>query len=257
MRIADIMSVNKAASVTIVMKCDECEGAEINTGLNMEVYDTPFDKESWTAKFCSSECQNSFCSEGEAPYLECEDCNTWICYRNPMNGYQIQFRYDDASGNICLSCNKDDILKNGQPSREFSGSIIDGGSFISTSDLQTAGYSPVPGFVNKHICCARDAQEYNDRAQKLIGFGSQVVTSFRSMGVPAIEGYISMYFRYNSDNVGNGGAKRTRDEGDEEYEGPVLIPAKKARAQDPRKVLQEDACGKHGGASQCAQDPAE
>jgi len=127
-------------------------------------------------------------------YFYCEFCDRSICEQNPANGWHVQVRYLDAGTPICLKCYEEHILKNGIDRESFEDGTI-AGMFLETSELETAGYKPVPEFIDKHIQRESDAESYCKKALELIDAGYTIVTDYERMAIGGIEGYVTMYAR--------------------------------------------------------------
>ena len=156
-------------------------------------------------------CQEDFTSLGEFPYVECEECDRLVCYRNPRNGWDVQFRNHPRKknrGDVCVSCYKDIVLRKGQKEKDFvdDSERIHGGVFFSHSDLEQAGFVSDPDFTHFHVRCGNDAEKFNNQAANRIAEGKKVVVDWGSMAIGGFEGYISLFVK-SEDGAAEDGAE--------------------------------------------------
>lgn len=174
-------------------ECDECANPiDVDGQVSETIYNTPW-SEGRTVSFCGDRCKEDF-MEGSCdfPFMWCESCERYVCYRNPANGYRVQFHLNDEDFQ-CMSCYQEDLLKNGQPESDFTSNNIGGGDFFSTPELVEAGYKPVEEWQDIRITTEADCANFNARATEIMNAGGQVITSINRLGVPAIEGYVSLW----------------------------------------------------------------
>jgi len=169
-------------------------------GMTAELYDTPWEDRPHTVFFHSDECEQAYIHADSFGYRDCEACCRTLCQQHPGNGWMWQFREHAELGEICLRCYQDEILENGQPRSDFSGSKISGGMFFSGDNREplAAGFEEVDGFENYFVHGCTRALMYNQRALELIDAGRKVVTGFERLAIGGLEGYITMFAKSES-----------------------------------------------------------
>ena len=165
------------------------------TGVTRELYDTPWEDEPKLRFFHSGECEEAYTRSGSFDYVDCEGCGRTICEQNPANGWHVQFRNHADIGYVCLKCYETEILENGQPRSDFTGSRINGGMFFSGDNREPlrAGFEYVDGFRDYFVNGARTAQYFNEQALELIDSNFKVVTGYERLASGGLEGYVSMF----------------------------------------------------------------
>ena len=162
------------------VNCDSSIEDDAYEVFEAELWDCPKSLSSWTARFCSEDCQNSFMNEAEFCYPCCDRCERNVCLRNPGNGYDMQFttlRVDedeDEDMYVCDACYEEVVLEHGQVLRDFEDDSIHGtGMYCNMADMADWGYIPHRRYpINYPI---NDAAAHNAMARRFINAGARVV----------------------------------------------------------------------------------
>lgn len=164
----------------------------------IELYDTPWDNNGevvylhTTASDDNEACADCITSSYYTDfwYHFCDSCGRHICYRNPSNGWHIQFR-DYEGEPMCLRCYMEMILREGQPRSDFEGDVIGGGMFFSRGNVEAkeAGYQEI---ATMHINDSVSARHYNAIAQEYLDKGYAVITAYERLAIGGLEGTVTL-----------------------------------------------------------------
>lgn len=184
-----------------IVECFVCEEQvpEKNTSVET-VYDNPHSDHGREIHLCDDTCHIED-DNSEFSYWYCEQCDRYICQRNPGNGYQSWFkRADNGDDLICCACYQNDHLARGQPVEDFrrdhaAGTYSMKGDFYDDSDLEQAGFSKVPEWTGAKIQGDKSAATYCQHAEDLCMNGAAVITQYRSLSIIGNEGFVTMWTR--------------------------------------------------------------
>ena len=175
------------------IECSNCnKKAKKNT--TVQVFNTPWENSPEEKYFCSFECMNEYLfGDHDFKYFDCPDCGRTICEQNPLNGWHVQYRFDNYGEQICLSCFEKEILENGISREKFEEKTI-AGMFFSHGNTEAIdqGYEEISNFQNILIKSQKTVDEYCKKALELIDQGFNVINAYESMGIGGGEGYVTM-----------------------------------------------------------------
>jgi hypothetical protein len=185
-----------------VVDCAQCDLEVYEAfAIQSELYDYPFDDEPNGMYFCSDVCEKGMIGEmfsKDFAYRQCDECERYVCYQSPANGWNVQFRTHPEQDftDICLKCYEEYILEKGVPRAMFEKNEI-AGMFAPNAD--DAGFEKVDGFRFYHIQSQRDADEYCQRAIELIDNGHIVINDYERLGIGGGEGYVTMWAKKSAE----------------------------------------------------------
>lgn len=200
---ARIMAINRAGIIRdylleradrLDVLCYLCEVKPARQSQTRHAYDSPWDENSRTLRFCSDDCGDSYLYEEPWAYFWCEPCDREICEQNPANGWMVQYRRVDHQ-QICLSCYQDRLLEEGL---EFEREKLEKGEipgmFFSYDNLEAreAGYREVPGFMDYLVNSQGKADRLIRKALKLIDQGKKAVIGYERLAIGGSEGYVTL-----------------------------------------------------------------
>lgn len=218
--------------------CGECEKKLSGSYVTEEVKSSPW-SERETVGFCDESCKTEFF---ESPYhfahQFCEKCEEWIPKHNPQNGWRgffVSFEGDT----VCVGCYQNHLLENGQPEDDFiRSSSIKGGDFFSTSELREAGYEEVEGLTRFRIRSKNDAREFNARAAQMVTYSSKVITSYDSLGLGGIEGYVTLWAKTEDMSRPQSRESSTRNKARKALRVSSIATKKSVRSSFERKTIE-------------------
>jgi hypothetical protein len=171
-------------------KCEWCD-KEIDNPLIFKIFQ-PFDEEGLELVLCEE------CANEPQEFRYCEYCCRYI-WNN--NGRRVNISYDENEGIICAECYQEDVLRHGQPAKDFLQGTIKGdfydredleeNNFLKDSSYQIGlGYSSYHGYS--------DVERLNNRALELIEHNYQVIVNYESLAIGGLGGYVQIWKRHNN-----------------------------------------------------------
>ena len=196
-------------------ECHAC-GEELRIGGKqdrvIEVYDNPWDDLTrelhvHNNKYASEYymCDEIIATSGwrDFHYEHCEGCERLVIVRNPKNGWDGYFRYEDGEA-TCLKCYGDMLLEEGMDRQRVEEGHIPGMMFsYSQLEVVDAGYESVDRlFVNGY-----NSRNTCDMILGIMDEGYKVMVAYERMSILGDEGYVQIYKKEVESETSNVQAK--------------------------------------------------
>lgn len=177
-----------------VHRCRNCRELFVGHTYKPKIYSTPWDIQPAKVEFCSISCEDNYIQLGslrEWSYFECTECGRTICIQNPSNGWHTQYRAIDEEAGlyICIKCQYQKWLKEGQPKEDFTEKEQIPYLFFEYYDLDKAGYSKYADFF---IDGAESVKRFKQTAVNLLQ-RYKLITNMDRMAYGGSEGYVDLY----------------------------------------------------------------
>jgi ribosomal protein L37AE/L43A len=179
-----------------VHRCDNCGELFVGHAYKPKIYHTPWDKKPAKVEFCSMTCEDNYIQLGsfeEWSYFECSECGRTICIQNPANGWHTQYRAIDSEAGlyICIKCQYEKWLKEGQPVEDFTEKNQIPFLFFDYKDLEDAGYTKHSDFF---INGEESVKQFKEKAVNLLQ-QYKLITNMDRMAYGGSEGYVELYVK--------------------------------------------------------------